>query len=111
MYQVVRPTLSAPTPENTTVTNFQHLPQKHQLAEGIQKTINELLRDKSLSLHHGTIVEAKIIHASSSTKNNEGKRDPEMHKTKKGNQGSSEQVAHQPKMGDFGRSKTHVFRR
>ncbi len=44
------------------------------------------LRDQGLSLRQGTIVDATIIHAPSSTKNKEGKRDPEMHQTKKGNQ-------------------------
>lgn len=46
----------------------------------------QLLRDNDLSLRQGTIVDATIIHAPSSTKNKEGKRDPEMHQTKKGNQ-------------------------
>jgi IS5 family transposase len=50
------------------------------------ETINSYLRDKGLSLRQGTIVDATIIHAPSSTKNKEGKRDPEMHQTKKGSQ-------------------------
>lgn len=47
-------------------------------------TINKYLRNKSLSLRQGTVVDATIIHAPSSTKNKEGKYNPEMHQTKKG---------------------------
>ena len=81
MRRFARLTLSAPIPEDTTIMNFRHLLEKHQLAAGILETINAYLRDKGLSLRQGT-----IIHAPSSTKNKEGKRDPEMHQTKKGNQ-------------------------
>lgn len=84
--QFARLTLSAPIPEYTTIMNFRHLLEKHQLAAGILETINAYLRDKGLSLRQGTIVDATIIHAPSSTKNKEGKRDPEMHQTKKENQ-------------------------
>jgi len=80
MRQFARLTLSAPIPEDTTIMNFRHLQEKHQLAAGILETINNYLRDKDLSLRQGTIVDAP-----SSTKNKEGKRDPEMHQTKKGN--------------------------
>ena len=86
MRQFARLTLSAPIPEDTTIMNFRHLLEKHQLAAGILETINNYLQDKDLSLRQGTIVDATIIHAPSSTKNKEGKRDPEMHQTKKGNQ-------------------------
>lgn len=86
MRQFARLTLSAPIPEDTTIMNFRHLLEKHQLAAGILETINNYLRDQGLSLRQGTIVDATIIHAPSSTKNKEGKRDPEMHQTKKGNQ-------------------------
>ena len=48
--------------------------------------INGYLGDRGLSLRLGTIVDATLIHAPSSTKNQDGKRDPEMHQTKKGNQ-------------------------
>ena len=48
--------------------------------------INGYLGDRGLLLRHGTIVDATIIHAPCSTKNKDGKRDPEMHQTKKGNQ-------------------------
>ncbi|EPM0512385.1 TPA: IS5-like element ISPa41 family transposase, partial [Pseudomonas aeruginosa] len=73
-------------PEDTTIMNFRHLLEKHQLAPAILAVINGYLQEKGLSLRQGTIVDATIIHAPSSTKNKEGKRDPEMHQTKKGGQ-------------------------
>lgn len=73
-------------PEDTTIMNFRHLLEKHSLASGILAVINGYLGDRGLSLRQGTIVDATIIHAPSSTKNQEGKRDREMHQTKKGNQ-------------------------
>lgn len=85
MRQFARLTLSAPIPEDTTIMNFRHLLEKHQLAPAILAVINGYLRDKGLSLRQGTIVDATIIHAPSSTKNKDGERDPEMHQTKKGN--------------------------
>ena len=56
--------------------DFRHLLEKHELASWILETINNYLRDKGLSLRQGTIVGAIVIHAPSSTKNKEGKRDP-----------------------------------
>jgi len=89
MRQFARLTLSAPIPEDTTIMNFRHLLEKHQLAPAILAVINGYLQEKGLSLRQGTIVDATIIHAPSSTKNKEGKRDPEMHQTKKGGQYSA----------------------
>jgi transposase, IS5 family len=66
--------------------NFRRLLEKHELAAGILGVINGYLGDRGLSLRQGTIVDATLIHAPSSTKNKDGKRDPEMHQTKKGNQ-------------------------
>ncbi len=86
MRQFARLTLSAPIPEDTTIMNFRHLLEKHQLAPAIHAVINDYLQEKGLSLRQGTIVDATIIHAPSSTKNEDGKRDPEMDQTKKGNQ-------------------------
>ncbi|HHJ4328670.1 TPA: transposase, partial [Klebsiella pneumoniae] len=57
-----------------------------ELAAGILAVINGYLGDRGLSLRQGTIVDATLINAPSSTKNKDGKRDPEMHQTKKGNQ-------------------------
>lgn len=73
-------------PDETTILNFRRLLEKHELAAGILGVINGYLGDRGLSLRQGTIVDATIIHAPSSTKNEEGKRDPEMHQTKNGNQ-------------------------
>ena len=73
-------------PDETTILNFRRLLEKHELATGILAVINGYLGDRGLSLRQGTIVDATLINAPSSTKNKEGKRDPEMHQTKKGNQ-------------------------
>ena len=70
----------------TTILNFRRLLEKHELAAGILAVINGYLGDRGLSLRQGTIVDATLINAPSSTKNKDGKRDPEMHQTKKGNQ-------------------------
>lgn len=73
-------------PDETTILNFRRLLERHELAAGILAVINGYLGDRGLSLRQGTIVDATLIHAPSSTKNKDGKRDPEMHQTKKGNQ-------------------------
>ena len=73
-------------PDETTILNFRRLLEKHELAAGILAVINGYLGDRGLSLRQGTIVDATLIHAPSSTKNKDGKRDPEMHQNKKGNQ-------------------------
>ena len=73
-------------PDETTILNFRRLLEKHEWAGGILQVINGYLGDRGLMLRQGTVVDATIIHAPSSTKNKDGKRDPEMHSTKKGNQ-------------------------
>jgi len=73
-------------PDESTILRFRHLLEKHKLAEQILAAVNELLRDKGLMLKAGTVVDATLIAAPSSTKNQSGERDPEMHQTKKGNQ-------------------------
>jgi IS5 family transposase len=73
-------------PDETTILNFRRLLEKHELAGGILAVINGYLGDRGLSLRQGTIVDATLINAPSSTKNKDGKRDPEMHQTKKGQQ-------------------------
>jgi IS5 family transposase len=60
--------------------------KKHELEAGILGVINGYLGYRDLSLRQGTIVDATLIHTPSSTKNQDGKRDPQMHQTKKGNQ-------------------------
>ncbi|MDX4008561.1 IS5 family transposase [Pseudomonas aeruginosa] len=67
-------------PDETTILNFRRLLEKHELAAGILGVINGYLGDRGLSLRQGTIVDATLIHAPSSTKNQDGKRDPEMHR-------------------------------
>ncbi len=78
--------LSEPIPDETTILNFRHMLEESDLAEDILKQVNAHLARKGLLLKRGSIVDATIIPAPSSTKNAEGERDPEMHQTKKGNQ-------------------------
>lgn len=73
-------------PDETTILRFRHLLEKQDLAPKILKTINAGLADQGLMLKTGTLVDATLIAAPSSTKNSSGTRDPEMHQTKKGNQ-------------------------
>jgi IS5 family transposase len=72
-------------PDETTILRFRHLLEKHDLAARVMATINAGLAQQGLMLKTGTIVDATIIAAPSSTKNKDGERDPEMHQTKKGN--------------------------
>ena len=73
-------------PDETTILTFRHLLEKHELGEQIFETVKAHLRERGMTMRQGTIVDATLIAAPSSTKNKEGKRDPEMHQTKKGNQ-------------------------
>lgn len=73
-------------PDETTILNFRRLLETHGLAEQIFEQVNTHLARKGQSLRAGTIVDATIISAPSSTKNQDGERDPEMCQTKKGNQ-------------------------
>jgi len=70
-------------PDETTILNFRHLLEKHQLTEKIFAEVRQLLEDKKLLLKSGTIVDATIISAPTSTKNATKSRDPEMHQGKK----------------------------
>lgn len=78
--------LSEPIPDETTILNFRHLLEEYDLAADILKQVNAHLTRKGLLLKRGSIVDATIIAAPSSTKNADGERDPEMHQTKKGEQ-------------------------
>lgn len=78
--------LSHRVPDETTILNFRHLLEEHKLQESFFAAVNGLLERKGLLMREGTIVDATIIAAPSSTKNMEQKRDPEMSQTKKGNQ-------------------------
>jgi IS5 family transposase len=73
-------------PDESTILQFRRLLEKHSLAPKLLEAVNAHLIAKGLLLRQGTIVDATIIAAPSSTKNASGKRDPEMHSTKKGNQ-------------------------
>lgn len=73
-------------PDETTILNFRRLLETHDLAPQVLERVNAHLARKGQSLRAGTIVDATIIAAPSSTKNADGERDPEMHQTKKGNQ-------------------------
>jgi IS5 family transposase len=75
-----------PAPDETTVCKFRHLLEKHGLAKELFKAVNRHLQAHGLKLSQGTIVDATILGAPSSTKNRDKARDPEMHQTKKGNQ-------------------------
>jgi len=75
-----------PAPDETTVCNFRHLLEKHNLGDQLFALINGYRQENGLKVTAGTIVDATIINAPSSTKNKAGKRDPEMHQTRKGNQ-------------------------
>ncbi len=77
---------AAPAPDETTVCRFRHLLEKHDLCGMMLDAVNLHLEAKGIKIATGTIVDATILHAPSSTKNASGERDPEMHQTKKGNQ-------------------------
>ncbi|WP_444926027.1 IS5 family transposase [Microbulbifer sp. TRSA002] len=79
-------TLSNPIPDETTILNFRHLLEFNQLGAALFDEINKHLAENGMVLREGTIVDATIISAPTSTKNKKKERDPEMHQTKKGNQ-------------------------
>lgn len=71
-------------PDETTILRFRHLLEKHDLATDMLRVVNDLLQAKGLMMRKGTVVDATLIAAPSSTKNEAGERDPEMRQTKKG---------------------------
>lgn len=73
-------------PDETTILNFRHLLEKHGLTQAIFNEIRSLLEERKLLLKSGTIVDATLIAAPPSTKNQDRARDPEMKQTRKGNQ-------------------------
>jgi IS5 family transposase len=75
-----------PAPDETTILKFRHLLERHNLGDELFRLINEYLAENGLNVKTGTIVDATLIDAPSSTKNQDGQRDPEMRQTKKGNQ-------------------------
>jgi transposase, IS5 family len=73
-----------PVPDETTVCKFRHLLEEHNVGGEMLETVNLHLQENGVRITTGTIVDATIIHAPSSTKNRDQQRDPEMHQTKKG---------------------------
>lgn len=73
-------------PDESTILRFCHRLEKHKLAEELFRTVNDLLCQRGLMLRAGTLVDATLIAAPSSTKNKDRQRDPEMHSSKKGEQ-------------------------
>lgn len=78
--------LSDNLPDETTILNFRHFIEHHKLGQHLFDKVQEHLEAKGLKLREGSIVDATIIAAPTSTKNERGERDPEMHQTKKGNE-------------------------
>ena len=76
----------AAVPEETTILNFRHWLEQHELSQALFAEVSAMLEERGLLMRQGTIVDATIIAAPSSTKNKQKSRDPEMHQTKKGNQ-------------------------
>lgn len=77
--------LSQTVPDETTILNFRHLLEEHRLQEQFFEIVRALMEEKGFLMKEGTIVDATIIAAPSSTKNRDKKRDPEMSQTMKGN--------------------------
>ena len=73
-------------PDESTILRFRHLLEAHDLAPKVLDTINAGLLERGLMLATGTVVDATLVAAPSSTKNKDGERDPEMHQTRKGKQ-------------------------
>lgn len=86
--------LPGPIPDETTILNFRHLLERRGLGRGLFEEINAHLAGRGYRVRRGTIVDATIISAPSSTRNRAGARDPEMHQTKKGNEWHFRMKAH-----------------
>jgi IS5 family transposase len=89
-------------PDESTILRFRHLLEENNLSVQLLATINATLATKGLMLKIGTVVDATLIAAPSSTKNSTGERGPEMHQTKKGNQWHFGMKAHIGVDADFG---------
>lgn len=76
----------APVPDETTICRFRHLLERHHLGRKLFKQVHRHLESNGIKVSTGTIVDATLINAPSSTKNKDRQRDPDMHQTKKGNQ-------------------------
>ena len=75
-----------PVPDETTICKFRHLMERHNLGDQFFHLVNQYLKENGMKVSCGTIVDATIINAPSSTKNQDKSRDPDMHQTRKGNQ-------------------------
>ena len=75
-----------PAPDETTVCKFRHLREKHDLGDQLFHQVNQYLQENGLKVSRGTIVDASIIHAPSSTRNKKKERDPDMRQVRKGRQ-------------------------
>jgi IS5 family transposase len=73
-------------PDAATLLRFRHLPEEHGLREKILEAVNRLMEEKGIMMRGGTVIDAAIIEAPSSTGNSAKGRDPEMYSTKKGDQ-------------------------
>ena len=73
-------------PDATTLMGFRHLLEAHALPQALLKEVNALLKERGLLMNQGTLIDATLIAAPSSTKNKSHTRDPDMHQVKKGNQ-------------------------
>lgn len=78
--------VTAALPDETTILKFRHRLETHRLTEKLLTVVNDHLKRQGLLVSKGTMVDATIVPAASSTKNKDKSRDPEMHQTKKGNQ-------------------------
>lgn len=95
-------------PDESSILRFRHRLEKHGIAEQLLGEVNALLTERGLLLRQGTIVDASLINAPSSTKNQDRKRDPEMHQTKKGHQWYFGMKAHIGVDADSGLTHTVV---
>jgi len=75
-----------PVPDETTILKFRHLMEHYNLGDELFHQVNAYLSENGMSVNRGTIVDATIINAPTSTKNKDKRRDPDMHQTRKGNQ-------------------------
>jgi len=78
--------ISERIPDETTILAFRHLLEKHDLGKEIFETVKAHLKARGMAMKQGTIIDATLIAAPSSTKNKQGERDPAMHQTRKGKQ-------------------------
>ena len=75
-----------PVPDETTICKFRHLMEQRNLGDALFHKVNAFLAENGLAVSRSTIVDATLIDAPTSTKNQQKQRDPDMHSTKKGNQ-------------------------